>query len=657
MEAYVYQRLQGDNTIRVLELKPSADQDDQLHGSFITASLEKAPAFDALSYVWGLDPPGNTIQIEGKEIGIRPNLEAALRRLRPHDKTALVWADALCINQEDPDERNSQVQIMADIYRTAKRTVAWLGKGDEAQEAALRNLSRIADSAPDFGYDAPPEAKITFQIKTKSDLGYSKGNPRDVLVMAAEARTDLIYKNEWFTRLWIVQETVLAKEIVVYLGDSELEWIVLEVAIRLLYNAICGLGEPFPDAGEIEDVVSLMDERKHQFLYKPPAGLDTNLLPAFNFGGLNSRGVLDSLLHNPNSGWIPGQSQLMFMQDRAPRYLDTLWSLRHRNCGDARDRVYAARSFIPWDVRIKVEVDYGRSIVQVYTDFTRSLLNARVIKVLLLAGIWDRKTVLPTENDPPSWVCEWRRSELERGAGRPWRNPHNQEEDEDDQDIEGMETWGISPASDPYDRRLRIELVKVDEVERVDAPPTWAGFDLDMLCRCLYGRLAVYGIAKNMLANKLPSYEEMAKFAHALGIDEKRRPGAVTRLAQLSLMGRLIVGAQGQPSDGSKEVATEEWHISSDYPTEISEADEKEVSSMIQRIANGNAFFSTKDGWIGTGPSMVSSGDILVRIMGILRPFILRKGQGKDEHLLVGACYMADDLEWRSQSLERVTLV
>ena len=39
-----------------------------------------------------------------------------------------MWIDALCINQDDLDERADQVCFMADIYETAWRVVIWLGE-------------------------------------------------------------------------------------------------------------------------------------------------------------------------------------------------------------------------------------------------------------------------------------------------------------------------------------------------------------------------------------------------------------------------------------------------------------------------------------------------------------------------------------------------
>lgn len=49
--------------------------------------------------------------------------------------------------------------------------------------------------------------------------------------------------------------------------------------------------------------------------------------------------------------------------NRPQRYLDTMWNLRYRHCGDNRDRVYALISMIP----VKVKVEYERPVVEIYT--------------------------------------------------------------------------------------------------------------------------------------------------------------------------------------------------------------------------------------------------------------------------------------------------
>ena len=70
----------------------------------------------------------------------------------------------------------------------------------------------------------------------------------------------------------------------------------------------------------------------------------------------------------------------------------------------------------------------------------------------------------------------------------------------------------------------------------------------------------------------------------------------------------------------------------------LSEGVEQEMLSMVHMLSVGGTFFSTKRGWIGHGPSVV------VRVKGLLRTRMLRLVEGTDGYLLVGPCYIQDDI-------------
>ncbi|KAK0705546.1 heterokaryon incompatibility protein-domain-containing protein, partial [Lasiosphaeris hirsuta] len=138
MPPYQYTPLKGRNVIRVLKMEPSPDKDARLRASFQPVPLAESPDFEALSYVWGEASFGGTVEIDGADLVVpSANLDAALRQFRYPDRPRLIWADAICINQSDIPERNSQVLIMAEIYRRARTTLGWLGRGGEAEEKAL----------------------------------------------------------------------------------------------------------------------------------------------------------------------------------------------------------------------------------------------------------------------------------------------------------------------------------------------------------------------------------------------------------------------------------------------------------------------------------------------------------------------------------------
>jgi Heterokaryon incompatibility protein (HET) len=66
-------------------------------------------------------------------------LEAALRALRAL-KVAVLWIDALCINQKDPIERGLQVMRMGLIYLNASKVLAWIGDDADDSEMAMAYL-------------------------------------------------------------------------------------------------------------------------------------------------------------------------------------------------------------------------------------------------------------------------------------------------------------------------------------------------------------------------------------------------------------------------------------------------------------------------------------------------------------------------------------
>lgn len=49
------------------------------------------------------------------------------------------------LNQDDPDERGSQVSLMSRVYKSAKHVLAWTGKSDRLSEWAAQGFSRLMD--------------------------------------------------------------------------------------------------------------------------------------------------------------------------------------------------------------------------------------------------------------------------------------------------------------------------------------------------------------------------------------------------------------------------------------------------------------------------------------------------------------------------------
>jgi hypothetical protein len=58
---------------------------------------------------------------------ITKSLDVALQRLRSPEKIQHIWADGICINQQNILERESQVKLMGLVYTQAKMVKIWLG--------------------------------------------------------------------------------------------------------------------------------------------------------------------------------------------------------------------------------------------------------------------------------------------------------------------------------------------------------------------------------------------------------------------------------------------------------------------------------------------------------------------------------------------------
>ncbi|KAN0102111.1 HET domain containing protein [Hyaloscypha variabilis] len=190
MSAFQYSRLvPTDQSFRVLILEPNV-WDTPIHCRVEHASLAAPPAYEALSYVWGDATALREIYLEACVHAVAINLEIALRYLRHEKVERILWVDALCINQNDLIERSEQVQKMGDIYRKAKRVVAWTGEASEDSDDALKLMEEFTNIGLMLG---GAEVEADFPLQTWFNL------QNWVALWRFLDRT-------YWSRMWILQE-------------------------------------------------------------------------------------------------------------------------------------------------------------------------------------------------------------------------------------------------------------------------------------------------------------------------------------------------------------------------------------------------------------------------------------------------------------------
>lgn len=275
---YLYQPLlAAPNSIRLLRLLPDTDK-AEIRCEIFNYQLKaerSSGLYEALSYVWGNSPERKRLIIGGRNgaqayLDVTTNLYAALRRLRDPDVERIVWVDAININQDDLEERGSQVQFMASIYSFASRVIVWLGEDDsgaafelirEAADGHQRNADRGRISHDGDSGEVPSGPKAEELLgksrkrKRKADASHVKGNEREMeaidrnnggaLCVLKEEGTPYqafeiskepengshgrkfgelvtLLKLQWFRRIWVLQEVAAARSVLFIFGHEEI---------------------------------------------------------------------------------------------------------------------------------------------------------------------------------------------------------------------------------------------------------------------------------------------------------------------------------------------------------------------------------------------------------------------------------------------------
>ncbi|KAF2186080.1 hypothetical protein K469DRAFT_487701, partial [Zopfia rhizophila CBS 207.26] len=171
-------------------------------------------AYTAVSYAWGNDRPRELIYLDGRAFQVRRNLWSCLYYLSlhaEHEAWKHIWVDAICINQNDLDEKSEQVPIMGEIYSRATKVYAWLGEAD-------RQMNCVFDALQEFR-DRKREAKFATHFDAAEQLSFYRQLFRDIYQDKAEFNwLRPLYVRPYWRRVWIVQELVLAKVVVVCCG-------------------------------------------------------------------------------------------------------------------------------------------------------------------------------------------------------------------------------------------------------------------------------------------------------------------------------------------------------------------------------------------------------------------------------------------------------
>ncbi|KAJ4294905.1 hypothetical protein N0V88_005144 [Collariella sp. IMI 366227] len=292
----------ANREIRLLHLK-SGTETDELQCHLQVVSLDSNPSYEALSYCWGRSTAN--ILVNDKYVSVPANLQDALRRFRCATEERILWADAICINQSQIEERNSQVAMMADIYKKCERCLIWMGQASDFDSGSY------ACSLPDLL--TALSKKHHFDQPGAPVIGGGLGI----------TRVPLMFLNDtaWWERIWVVQEAILAPRSVLFYGSLEMVFSDLVRAVEFVDEHDIGSAWGVTRQGT-DDLCHCMDWIKVTMIWEDVLKLRDHvfrLLDVFRSGR--------SELNNNSSH---------------PDIVDVMLNVRLRKCTDPRDKIFAS---------------------------------------------------------------------------------------------------------------------------------------------------------------------------------------------------------------------------------------------------------------------------------------------------------------------------
>lgn len=266
------------------------------------------------------------IECDGYRLFITSNLCDALRQCRQSDSRRVLWADSVCINQDDDEEKSQQVSVMSEIYSQAKRVLICLGP-DQTGGCAKQAQSFLRDFNDMFERTLKNISGDWNSFPLTDD-----GDP--LLNDTRWSSWASLSAQPWFKRGWVVQEAGLAKDALILWGRARINWLwiqrIIAWGVRCLRHQ-----PPLPKSSDIHLDI-------YKVRYKEEA---ISMWKKIDF-------FVDEVLGSLNDG----------------RQLDVT---------DDRDRIYAFLGLpVATDIRANLSINYEQTWEAVFHDFACCYLDS-----------------------------------------------------------------------------------------------------------------------------------------------------------------------------------------------------------------------------------------------------------------------------------------
>ncbi|KAF2724176.1 hypothetical protein K431DRAFT_166979 [Polychaeton citri CBS 116435] len=371
--------------------------------------------YTALSYTWGEPevvgdyalkddrPKEAKIKLIGEEGSVEykyisRTLYIALRQVWKRIRHAYVWADQICIDQDDTSERSRQIELMGSIYSQAKGVLAWTGH-DSTESPMFEELHTLAtESLPAISQHILQHRNIPRAIRKgtlTSDVRFSTiddGLGNEFSGRLAYAAVRFWSRRRYLSRAWIIQELVLAKNVEFMLENWGLN--LHEMVILAAW-----LGPS-----------SVVDEIMYSFPWRSThtSGRGFELFQVFGIQIVVHGGGIKHQPFREMLSIVYGAHDSDTFEAACLEWLITLTQCR--GCAEPRERLFSLLGMLSAlmhkDVSQVLSTDYNTSVEELFQSYARRQLQILPHRTFL-SLVCDPKE--RTLSHVPSWVPDFSR--------------------------------------------------------------------------------------------------------------------------------------------------------------------------------------------------------------------------------------------------------
>jgi hypothetical protein len=659
---------------RLLKIRPSLEpisntislKSTSMQCDLFVASRDNPPDYQALSYTWGNPNETVPIQVNGITHQITQNLRTALEYIRQENEDVVIWVDAVCIDQNNHQEKSEQVTYMAEIYASAKCTIVWLGLPDDRSDQFIRRCIEIG------GDLSKPKTVGDMVIPNISDLMTELNLLQAETVMNVERSNNLermadmriasfidkaqqdvpsalsfltafqkLLSRDYWSRVWVLQEFVVSSYIVMQCGRSKvglLEFRATSFYCLLMHVKLMRkyperlqeaqrkstpdvrakisrwITEDYPEDNDDPDIAEV------KRITKEFSNLEELQNPKVTIFGMRRR--------YQELGTTDGHHSLTLM-----RILASVFVGGTAEATMEKDRIFSMLGMASDKKELGLLPNYDEriSVIDVYTATARAIITTGNVDLLSFSQHRQPPATTECVKRIPSWVPDWG-NPIARPSGQlPWDTAFAASGNECFEKPVGISSY--------VDSHLVLYGWMIDTIEGVS--PAWIDpderpsenehnttrhlADISTLCKASDDKFRsadrdIYSQAADRKSAHFLIPVADQELSSARGC---RRAGEGSREAY-----SIVV-------DGSLKMTTLEKGNEVAMELRLKSACYVEV----MRYQKFRRPFLAVSGYVGLAPESVKQGDVLVIFRGAKFPYVLRRN-GEGTYILVGEAYV-----------------